>query len=249
MQPSEIGYHIMREIALSPKPVTAYSLKDNLKKDYKTIHKTCKKLIDDGFLEETNGINIKNAQKNILKFSLYGFCFFVTKCGWFFGRELPLIDYDYSSQRTLLKNWQHLHETIAYYFTLFLKIQEIEKELGNIEVQDRGIAALFSHRLYFACNNVVIFNEADNEFILKTESKWTMRELIKAHNPNWQLYIEMFDQLTEFVSSPGIIDVQLYSIDDVLKFFRVSKGNEFIKCHLERTNIRIQTKLYCIKNF
>ena len=244
MQLSEIGLRIMREIALSPESPTAYSLKDTLKKDYKTIHTTCKKLVEEGYLEETGDVNKKNVQKKVLRFSIYGFCYFVTKCGWFFPQPpIPMgydhMDYNYPSQRKFLKNWQHLHETIAYFNLLSLKFQEMKGE------EDKATTDILSHRLYFACSNIVKFSEEDWEAIKERRSKPTMRDMIKIHNPNRQLYIEMFEQL---IHSSFLSDIQL-TTDDVLTFFRGSKGTEYIKLHLMMENLRIQTELYCIKNF
>ncbi|MCX5853418.1 MAG: hypothetical protein NTZ24_02325 [Deltaproteobacteria bacterium] len=89
---SENELAVINQIARSSVPVSAWKIHKTLEKDYSTIHKACKKLIDRGLLETVTGTNDKNAKKNVLRFTLCGFCLFVTQSELFrtLGHELSI---------------------------------------------------------------------------------------------------------------------------------------------------------------
>lgn len=138
---SENERHILNEIAKSADPISAYGLSKDLEKDYSTIHKACKKLIVCGILETVESSNDKTVQKNILVFTLYGFCKFVAQSELFFWRgplliweggfelrmkkdsKKTVLEYEsFDIQTKILERWKCLHESIGWVHSLTLKI-------------------------------------------------------------------------------------------------------------------------------
>lgn len=171
---SENEMQILNKIALSSPLISAYDLSDKgdktnrVEKDYSTVHKTCKKLINSGVLESVRVTNEKNVPKKVLKFTLFGFCLFVTQNELFttriFGKDLERFPVnDIAEQTKILKNWRHLHDAINWVYIL------LKKE--NIDEFERASWSLI--QLYNACSELIDYVHArdfhgDEEYFRKS---------------------------------------------------------------------------------
>jgi hypothetical protein len=232
---SENELHILNVIALSSEFVTAYELRTKMAKDYSTIHKTCKKLIDECILDTITDYNDKNAPKKFLKFTLFGFCVFVTQCKWFFdiesdGSEDIIAEYDdiYSKQKQFLKRWKHLHEAFDWYYTCYLKLFEKNKELDSNNPESE-FPSLFLHKLYFICKRII--DDIYSDFkIMRT---WSLERIIDDHDIKKQLYIETFDQILDYdEDEPVFWGIPLNEVVELIKMS--NEGLPIIKEHLKR---------------
>lgn len=234
---------ILNKIAISPIPISRYELSDKgrdkkirLEINTATISKTCKKLVATGVLEDIVRTNKKNAPKKVLKFTLYGFCAFITQSELFVygplrlpvGVDIKLTAREYSStdkQIKILENWSHLHESIDWIYSIFLKTPNKQK----------GSKMLVLHQFNESCKSI-IENTTPIEILgfpecLKRNP--TIPEIIK--HVDTHLDVVVFDNLFKYYIIMNDIDNFFIPLNDALDIIKKSEtGRTKIKGYLQQ---------------
>ena len=212
---------IINRIARSSNPISAYELSLATGKNYKTIHTACKKLIGAGILVSMRETNNKNAPKNVLRFTLYGFCLFIAKSELFIDTDNRLKIYDLADQLHILHQWKHLHECFGWIYSLVLKMPK----------HDNGHVVFILGRLHMICrqitNDAVLRTYILSEKIYRERTNAEISEMVDS-----QLYRVMFSNVFGFyILSSNFFEIPLDELVGVIK--NSEKGQPKIKEYLK----------------
>ena len=236
MEFSENERYILNQIARSSVPVSAYELSTTMEKDYSTIHKACKKLIDLGFLETVEGFNDRNSKKNVLRFTLCGFCLFVTQSELFgsLGNGLSihpdggktLGEYTKTDEHMkILKKWKYLHESIGWVYSLILKIPE----------KDEGFKPFLLRQFDASCYRTTkeAISPKHTYYIENESPERTNTEILEFINS--KLYEEVFSGFELFIRVLMLAEYPPDLFNETINIIKKSKkGQPIIKEYLKR---------------
>ena len=235
---------ILNKISVSPILISRYDLsnkgrdkKNRLEIDVATVSKTCKKLVAEGILEEVIETNEKNVPKKVLKFSLYGFCLFVSQGKSFSFQSVRIAETivvrrdretkTFDDQMNILKKWKYLHESFDWTYSFILEMVE----------KDAGFRDFLLIDLWERCKKVArettskIFYEPIPGRFIERQTFLDIAEQIDI-----QLYEEIFKGF-EFLNDlyPKSQTI-LTEVCNIIK--KSDKGRPIIKKYIEREIVR-----------
>jgi hypothetical protein len=235
MKYSENEGIILNKIATSSDPLSAYDLAESMRKDYSTIHKTCKKLIGDGILEVSTQINEKNVGRKVLKFTFYGFLVFVSQSELFISPTFS--EPDIEQIENILVRWGYLHEAIGWVHHLLLKGSN----------KDLKIKGEYFSQLYFSCKQILWGIRWDNGeyYRLKSQSNYLGTVIVETKPKKMfddefyrVIFKNLFVQFAPFESISKGVPVLPIDIIDLIK--NSERGYPLIKKHLKDETVKYE---------
>jgi len=208
MVKTETDIRIIKQIAFSPQPISAYEISKSVgKNSYSHIQKACKELLGEQIIEFEDRINERNAPKKVFRLTLRGFCIFVVFSDVFKkeGCDAEYSDDELEIINSFFERWKHLHEGIEGSHALFLKFLNSNIKIGiMLEAFKKAIGKTF------VADMVQMEYDGGN---LKISDSFAYKRLY------WDNLIKSFLDLSRET---------YFSLDDIIEIFKNSSGKGYL---------------------